>query len=404
MRNYLTLVLGLIVLSTPALASRARLESLGESKNGSLYVADVNNVYYNPAFINDFKKKLVLEHGAAANTASDTTTAGKAQALFTNTFGDFAYGIGLNHVNDRIITIGAAMSAANGGATRTFLNPDNAVSLYVGGDMGMKWGASLNWMGNSDKNTTSRSSTFWGLNLGANSGSFSAFADVALASGAKGSSGAATPVMQRANDEVKGKIGFDLGATFGFMDNYTVFGKFTMNGAELLNDQTTAGTNAKAFEIASSTMEAGVGYKKDVTKSTNLFSRLELGMSTVETKTTAAVGGAITTATTKAFNMPLIIGVETAALSWLTVRGSVAQSLFGRTTTSAAVSAQNQNSTSVAAGLGMTFGDLVIDGLVANTGAGNTSIGTSGSGANSATNNWGFGDNMLTRLSATYNF
>ena len=63
MKNYLTLVLALSVVSSPAFASRARLESLGEGKNGSYYIDDSRNMFLNPASIVRYKKKMMLELG-----------------------------------------------------------------------------------------------------------------------------------------------------------------------------------------------------------------------------------------------------------------------------------------------------------------------------------------------------
>jgi hypothetical protein len=62
------------------------------------------------------------------------------------------------------------------------------------------------------------------------------------------------------------------------------------------------------------------------------------------------------------------------------------------------------NLTTVSAGLGMTFGDLTIDGMVATNGLNNTTdnIGF-GTGANSGST-FGFGDSMISRIAMTYNF
>jgi len=98
-----------------------------------------------------------------------------------------------------------------------------------------------------------------------------------------------------------------------------------------------------------------------------------------------------------AWNLPVVLGAEAQALSWLAVRGSITHSLLGQTDTAA---------TSVAAGVGLTFGDVTIDGLVATgSGAGAgalaTNLGTNGQASSST---FGFGDGMISRIAMTYNF
>jgi len=55
MKKQLTVALGLAVLATPAFASKARLQALGEDVNGSFYVNDLRNVFLNAANVNNYK-------------------------------------------------------------------------------------------------------------------------------------------------------------------------------------------------------------------------------------------------------------------------------------------------------------------------------------------------------------
>jgi hypothetical protein len=87
------------------------------------------------------------------------------------------------------------------------------------------------------------------------------------------------------------------------------------------------------------------------------------------------------------------MGAEAQALSWLALRGSITHSLLGQT---------DAANTSVAAGVGMTFGDVTIDGLVAtDSGALDSNLGTNGQASSST---FGFGDKMISRIAMTYNF
>ena len=398
MRNYLTLVLSLIVLSTPAFASRARLESLGESKNGSFFIDDSRNMFFNPAFINNYKKKMFLEFGAktgtATSNAADATNNTKPEGGFTNTFGDFSYGVYMGHESDRTLN---AIQTING-IGETFSTPNNALDFFFGGDAGVKWGVTVEYAGNESK-TSGVTKNFSQLitRLGVIAGQAQGFATVGIISKAVGGASA--------TDELDGKLALDIGGTFNFTDNDTVFAKYTMNGSNLKPGA------VQAVEINNMSIEAGVAMKKDVTKNTNVFSRVQFGYASQAIKTTVATGPlAVGDTTSKLWNVPLSLGVETAALSWLTIRGSVSESLLGQNMATTGDRASWLNSTAVAAGVGMTFGDVVIDGLVAsgNGGANTTNIGSSGSTVTSAgsagTANAGFGDQMLARVGLTYNF
>ena len=391
MKNYLTLVLALSVVSSPAFASRARLESLGEGKNGSFYIDDARNMFLNPASIVRYKKKMMLELGGEP-TGVDNAGAPRAQGGFTNTFGDFTYALYLNQTSDRAIsTLGALIPG--GGATDTFLAPSNGLEFALAGEGSVTWGVSLLYGGNRDQSPTAtgvtytfgtgneRKSNYLAARFGVEKDAAAVFGTVGIMSSSKVVTGTANP-------EIKGKVSLDLGATYK-MDNMTIFGKFLSTGADLNNPTGAAGV--PVTEIRNTSFGVGAGWKKEMTKSTNMFTRVEAAHSKLTTTGAAA---------TTVYNIPVTLGAETQALSWLAVRGSIGHTLLGQNLTTRA----NLAGTSVvAAGVGMTFGDLTVDGLVATNG--NTSADTLGMGTSpAASDNFGFGDNMISRIGLTYNF
>ena len=413
MRNYLTLAFALLIAASPALASRARLEALGESKNGSLYIDDSRNIFYNPAFINNYKKKLWLElgtsgstsaDGTAADTATPSTNQMKPEGGFSNTMGDFAYGLYLGHESDRTWNFISGINSLSGTPYGTFIGPTNAIDFFFGGEAGIKWGANVFYAGNESKSATNgMDQTFseYGVRLGVIASQFQAFATVGIAAKAVGAQNVNALIdTTGATDQLKGSLALDLGATYALSDNHTVFAKFTTNGFEYDNGASTA----KYLSVANTTAELGIGHKKDITKNSNVFARFEAAYA--QQATTTASTGAKTTA--KQWNLPLSIGVETAALSWLTIRGSIAESILGQnigTGTSGTGRSNWFGSTNVAAGLGMTFGDVQIDGLVATTGGANSSPDAIGDSNSYTATNGTFGfSNMLTRVSMTYKF
>jgi len=344
MKNTLALVLALAVVSSPAYASRARLEALGEGKNGSYYINDARNMFLNPASITKHKKKLMLELGQAVPAGVvDRANDSRAQGGFTNTFGDFTYAVYLNNVSD------TSMGLFNP-------RPSNAVEVAFAGEGTIGWGLSLvHGYGPTGANTVNT----WGARFGVNKDDLAVFGTVGLF-GKSVNTGV----------ETKSKLNLDLGATYQLGD-FTAFGNFISGSLE--ND--VAKTSGYAL---------GVGHKKEMTKSTTMFSRIEARKQKVENAGASNIN---------AWNLPVVLGAEAQALSWLAVRGSITHSLLGQTDTAA---------TSVAAGVGMTFGDVTVDGLVATNGgalAGN--LGTNGMASSST---FGFGDAMISRIAMTYNF
>ena len=366
MKNYLTLFLAVAVVSSPAYASRARLEALGEGKNGSYYIDDSRNMFLNPASIVKYKKKMMLELGSGdvATTFVDNAAASRAQGGFTNTFGDFTYALYLNNTSDTAL----GLMVLNG---FTAALPSNALEFQLAGEGTANWGLGVTTAGNRQG---LNSSSYWAARFGVEKDAAALFGTVGISSSSKKANG----------DEFKGKLNLNLGATYK-MDSMTVFAKY---GSTSFDVTPNAGT---ATNTAISNFGVGAGWKKEMTKSTNMFARVEADS---QTKKVADVE------TTKEYNIPLTLGAESQVLSWLAVRGSVGQSLLGATGFN---SNSRAGSTTVAAGIGMTFGDVNIDGLVASNG--NTSADALGMGTQSAANqSFGFGDKMISRIGLTYNF
>jgi ribosomal protein L6P/L9E len=397
MNKYLTLVLALTVVSAPAFASRARLESLGESKGGSYYIDDARNIFLNPAEIVHYKKKLFLELGGTnaghpdsftsyAGGTYNNVTAARGEGGWTNTFGDFTYGVYINNDSERTLQI---VDSLNAGTGKGFLAPTNTLEFFLAGESAMNWGFSVFYAGNDSKASGTafeQRASQLGVRLGVDVNALQVFTTVGIISTSENDTATAN------KDEIKGKVGIDAGVTYK-MNEMTAFGKFTATGA----DYNTAG--ATAAQVRNTVYGVGAGWKREMTKSTNLFSRLEIDMGKVSNSGSD----------TKTYNLPIVVGAEAQALSWLTIRGSIASSIIGQAYTSSATAGTTRTSlagdTTVGAGLGLTFGDVQIDGLVASTHTSAPGAAVAGFGSGPQANStFGFGDGMLSRLALTYNF
>jgi hypothetical protein len=389
MKN-LSLVLALTIAASPAFASRARLEALGEGKNGSYYINDGRNIFLNPAQIVKHKKKLWLEFGGEpsnsdtnAQVIADSFSNSRGQGGFSNTMGDFTYGLYLNNTSDRALnTFGGSdnSSPSNSGTNpNNLIMPDSQLEAFFAGEGSLNWGISAFYAGNRDDQ---KKASLFGARLGVESGNLQVFTTLGLSSKTEDPTATAGQTNM-----VKGKISIDGGVTYA-MDGWTYFGKFNTTGADVTVESGATDTTVEGTQTA---FGAGFGYTKEYSKTVTMFTRLEADYATVKQ-------GSATTS--KIFNVPVVLGAEAQALSWLAVRGSVAASLFGQNITSRNDLA---GTTTVAAGLGATFGDVQIDGVVASGASPAADIAGFGTGGRTS-GNFGFGDNMISRVALTYNF
>lgn len=349
MRNSIILLAVTMLASAPAFASRARLESLGEGKNGSFYIKDNRNVFLNPATIIDQKKQFNLELGSASSATVDSSGAPQAQANYIGSFGDFNYNLAFGNQSDAAIT---ALSAFVGG-----LAPLKYTEFGLAGDAGVKWGVSAFHGGNYTSTTTgTTSATHVGARFGLGMDAFNFFGTVGIIANSKSG----------ADNVAKGNIALNLTATYA-MDDFTFFGNFVNGGVTYY----TGSPATEVGKVSNMDFSVGVGHQKEMVKGVSMFSKAAVNYGTTSTTPT---GG--TEAKTKTWSLPVTLGVEAEALNWLVLRGSASHGLFGKGVVG----------TAVTAGTGLKFGAVTIDSLV-------TQNGVNGAGE------FGLGQEMLYRLS-----
>ena len=402
MKNLL-LILSLVMIASPAFASRARLESLGENANGSYYINDSRDIFLDPAAINSYKKKVFVELGDSNDTA-DTVNAGasKVQGGFTNTFGDFVYGLYVGRESSRVQNaIANANVALAANSFGTLIAPDHAFDFFFGGEAGsVKYGADVFYSSAfvqvpANALLDIKSAHALGIKLGADINALKVFTTLGLSSEYKNDSQRAAGLV-----DAKGNLSLDLGATYG-MEDMTYLAKFTT-----FSTDTSLGTTSPTVQTNKTTAFAvGAGWKHEASKSVTMYSRIQLDIQKDTIDTVVAAAPSVNGLTENWYNLPLTLGAEAQATSWLTVRGSISHSLVGQHQNGASKDSLN-NITTAAMGLGFNFGDLTIDALVGQQGAvagANGASETSQSMVQSGTQQ-GFGSNMLTRLAMTYNF
>lgn len=373
-RNVNVLVIaGLAVLSTNAFASKARVQALGQDTNrGSEYIADSRNVFRNPAALNETKNYLVTEWGTAVN--SDANNAPRAEGGFFREMGAFNYGLYLG--ND------GSMNSTR--VTNGFLAQDNALDLFIAGDMGVKWGARLHYAGGKDEATTAnvnKKNTAYGIGLGVVAGAIEGYANVDISDKSEGAAAS--------GDEWKLKPSYLVGGSFTWTD-YTFFASYENTKAE----QKLAAVNTTA---KTSAIVVGAGRTMEINPTARVFGDVKVSIASSEDTTGGAAAGK-----TKTNTLPVTFGMEADATSWLTLRGAVSQNVFlNEVKNTAGKKSTKANQTFVNAGATLNFGKLKVDGLIGTTDAARNGTVSANNGTNQGTLTT---DNLMTRVAVSYWF
>ncbi len=380
MKKQLVLVTGLAVLAAPAFASKARLQALGESTNGSQYISDNRNVFLNAAHVNNHKDLVTFETGASS-AVTDGADTPRAEGGYFFSNGNMVYGVQLGEQSDTAhalrVASGIVTTAAN-------LAERNAIDLFVGGDAGVKWGASLLYSSSEDKQNVGaqdvKEQDSMRVRLGASQGNWDAFANISITNEVKAADG----------DKFEGSAGYQVGGSY-MLNSYTLFANY----ADFSGDGTVVGDKK---EVSLNTYEVGVGRSTKLNDKTSLFTKVSYRAVTTENARQAAGNGArFVNKKREETNLPVVIGLEHDATAWLTLRGSVGQSVFINE-----IKGQDKNTatstTVVNAGATLKFGDLSVDGVIGNIDNDGTTVvaGTEDGQIRS--------DVLMSRVSMTYRF
>lgn len=377
MKKQLVLVAGLAVLAAPAFASKARLQALGEDTNGSFYINDNRNIFLNPSEVLNHKDLVTFESGAAQQTDADGNS--NAEGGLFRAHGNMVYGVQFGRVlsfnedqND--------LAAAVGGTDADTIDATNALDLFVGGDAGIKWGVQLTYASVEDDNFVGGTATggekaeadVMDLRVGVGQGQWAAYATYGISGKTE---------TKEIDAEIERKSAIEVGGSWKW-DAYTAFAQYST--AKYDTDVAGADESAEA-----SSYQIGVGRQDKLNDKATLFTKVSYATSKSDTEDL----GSGSDDESKA--IPVVVGLEYDAASWLAIRGSIAQNvIINEEETDGDKS--TPNSTSVNTGASLKFGDLTIDGLVGTT----SNTGTAGGASDGVLNT----DNLLTRFSATYRF
>lgn len=351
MKRHVIVATGLAVLSTSAFATKARMEALGQGAD-SFYLEDTRSIFVNPAALNNNKNFVVTEWGFQDSTFANTTE--QPEGGFFREMGSFAYGLyfGNESRGQNTMRNGAAAGGLAGFSTvgdANFLHHDNALDVFFAGDMGVQWGAKLHYASNEDNSgSVAKEQSALGLGFGVAMGDIEAYANLDLKDESTGATAA--------GDKWEADSGLNLGAKYKHM-GMNIFADYDKIGAEY------TATGATAVKTEQTVIQVGASRIHDVSSTARVI--FDLRYVKTDSKDTKADG---TTQEVNNSQLPLIIGFETEATSWLTLRGSISQSVIINSketkTATATVKASDNNTTNVNAGATLNFGKLKVDGRI----------------------------------------
>ena len=361
------LVIAIALVSSTAFASRARENSLGDSP----YVLDTESLYSNPAkmfLLGDFAN---IESGKTATTTADQNAEGQV----VRTYGDAKAGLSLGHKSLDASAQGLRQIMGAG-----IIEQQNPLGLSYGMKSGdVSWAGTLVYSNFNDKTNTKKESS-GGVRFGALTGAWDMSLGVGLLN---------TAENQAANIKYKGTLGVTAYAGYT-MENLYAYGNLNLGGAKLENDAT------GAEQLKVSVTDLTIGVVAPVKKDGNEFF-YGVALSSLNHKFTASGVDQKETDLT----LPIIVGLEAEATSWLTLRGSLTQTvLLDNTKNETGAATQTApagefspggNNTVAAIGAGLKFNKITVDG--------NFSALTGGAASGNLD-----GNNLLTTVGVTYMF
>lgn len=329
--------------SATSFATTARLTALGNA----VQFIDIQNVFERPTDMHLLGDAMVFEFGAASTVASS------AQGGFVKTIGEGKLGFFLGY--------GDATRVAGG--TETFLGSENPFTVSYGMKTAdMPWAVSVT-NSSSDVKTDEQKQSKMALSGAVVIGDTTVNATLGLGDTATGTLDGAAKDTDAKYTGTNMKVG-----AWHAMGDWNFYGQFASTGTKIEN------TAAHNSEIANTDMK--VGFVNSMKKEgTEFFYGAAYQALNENNKTTSTK--------TDTTQMPVIIGLESDAASWLTLRGSITQNvLLGGTKTTQTNTIAHD--TTVAAGAGVKFNKASIDMTLSAATSGN--VGTNNIGGKAALN------------------
>lgn len=354
------LIAALSMMAAPAMASKARLTSL----SSAAHLSDIQDVFTNASKLTASGDWATFETGstpAANKTASGTSP--QAEGGFARSMGDAKYGFYLGHSSQFVTGTRLPNTHENTTntplVTQTHLIDENPLNLFYASKMGdMAWGIGMNYS-NSNKKTVSKKQSAMGINGGITMGNLYVGLDLGLSNSYKDDTAGSLV-------DFKGKTSYQIAGTYVMNDLTIAYGLGASGGKE---DAVSTAT----YDISTSNYNLGV-VKDHKADGVDFFYGASYAVETYKDDGNNASATALKSKYEQT-TMPVIVGIEADAASWLVLRASVKQNvLLGSSKDSFNAAAADDadsiaNNTTVSAGAGLKFGKIAVDGTLQATAA-----------------------------------
>ena len=324
MKKQVALALGLAVISGSALASKARLEALGENADGSQYIMDGRNIFLNPAQANYFKDMVTIEAGDTTNN-DDEASSPNAEGGFLRASGNMVYGAFFGHEDQTLNDI----RTNAGGTTPADFADQNTWDFFVAGDAGVQWGANLSYMTyKNEQGTNDVESDAVRVNVGVISGDTEVFLKTSLIETAEEDTSVDLEVKSR----------YVLGVSHNIDGGTIIFNYSSFEAEESeTKDETWKNT---MFNI-------GYGKVSKLNDSSSFnwkVNYMNMESENEDFDATAANGDQ------KEYALSAVMGIESMVKEWLTLRASIGQNVLAESEDDNGDKSSGGDTTIVAAG------------------------------------------------------
>lgn len=374
----LVILVALTMAAPAAMASKARVEALNKSRQ----IVDIQNAFDRPYQFMQLGSQATFEWGGAGDAAAI-----HAEGGFLNKSDDRAYGVyfgrrsdDFSKVVDTVRTVGGALAPT----LADFMFEQNGLNVFYAANTGdWTWGVTAKYSNGKKEGADEYKSNSAGLALGATNGTW----EVELVQGITGKS-EMTATTVAGTYEVESKGLTKVGVGYNVNEAMQVYANYAMTKLE------GSGTGAYAAGGPADDLNAtvennrySVGLINTVVKDENINFFYGVAYQNEEQKGIDD---------NKKSMLPVWLGVEANATSWMVFRGSIQQNiLINETEDTAATPKTKSDLDSIAfnAGVGIKLGNGMLDANFATAANGSLNFGRGGAN-----------DKFLSNVAYTYNF
>lgn len=357
------------IFSSASWASKARMTALGQPENGSYYISDPRNIFLNPAEIVLQKEQVGFEWGDNDRPPTSGIAGAHAEGGFIQSYGAGKMGLFLGRVpalteSTRVANISDDMRGALGfTGTNGFNEVQDTVELIYGSQGPTTWGGSFLYGQSKDETGTdlaaeTKTFEFRGGMLMDN---MSAHGRLVVGGESK------EDLSTTSHAKYTSDLALRLGGSLGLAGNRKAYAEL---GHETFDTKNTNSNNS--YDGTLQFFEVGLVQFREIDASAQFFYSVALNWFNWE----ANGSGTLATEELKLTLLPITIGIEADATSWMKLRGSVAQNVVVGTVEDSDGGVElkddhNPNSTLIGAGIGLNFNKFTLDATFAGATTGN---------------------------------